>query len=367
MVYSVIGNFIAIRNKNKEIINYLFVDEDKYNELILIKWSMRNNYIGNSKYGLIHRYLTKPSKDLVVDHINNNPSDNRLINLRVVTQQENIMNTYGNNNLSSKFKGVHYHKLLKKFRARCGKNIIGNFEKEEHAAYAYDKYVKEKFKCAVSNNIEKPIDFIDFIPKTRKEKNIYLTQSGRWRVIINRKTYGCFKTKEEAIVIREKILKENEINRISKKNINGIPIRNIYKNNITHVVLLDEDIYIKLHNISLHINKDGYPLLSNNKLLSIYIMNPEKEKVVDHINSNKLDNRRCNLRIVNTKQNSMNKTKSKNTTSKYIGVYYNKLRKKWNANIIYLGSFEKEEEAAKIRDSATNKYFGIYGKLNLNA
>jgi len=58
--------------------------------------------------------------------------------------------------------------------------------------------------------------------------------------------------------------------------------------------------------------------------LSRLILQPAKNKIVDHINRNPLDNRRVNLRIVNARQNCLN-TIRKNSSG-YIGVcvYLNK-------------------------------------------
>ncbi len=92
--------------------------------------------------------------------------------------------------------------------------------------------------------------------------------------------------------------------------------------------------------------------------------------VYEYINNNPLDNRKCNLRIVTPVQNAMNKTSSKNSTSKYIGISWCKNRNKWQSYItinnkrIALGRFNNEIEAAKIRDIATLKYYCEYGNLN---
>ena len=48
------------------------------------------------------------------DHINHNGLDNRQCNLRICTRSENEMNRRRNKNSSSKFKGVSWHKWLKK-------------------------------------------------------------------------------------------------------------------------------------------------------------------------------------------------------------------------------------------------------------
>lgn len=66
----------------------------------------------------------------------------------------------------------------------------------------------------------------------------------------------------------------------------------------------------------------------------------------------------------------MNKTKSENKSSKYMGVYFRKDRNTWisdltiNGKKIRLGTFKSEIEAAKARDIATLEHFGEYGKFN---
>lgn len=116
--------------------------------------------------------------------------------------------------------------------------------------------------------------------------------------------------------------------------------------------------------------QNNYPFNNENVRLSRFIMNYNGNDIVDHINNNTLDNRKCNLRIVTHQQNSMNKKSSKNSTSKYIGVSKN--HNKWQANIringnlLYLGKFNTEIEAAKVRDTATKEHFGEYGNLNFD-
>ncbi|MGL5936547.1 MAG: HNH endonuclease [Cetobacterium sp.] len=99
-------------------------------------------------------------------------------------------------------------------------------------------------------------------------------------------------------------------------------------------------------------------------------MNYTGDDVVDHIDGNKLNNTRENLRIVTHTQNSMNRKSAGGSSSQYIGVYLSKSNNKWAAQInikgkkTHLGSFTCEIEAAKARDISTKEHFGEYGRLN---
>ncbi len=110
-------------------------------------------------------------------------------------------------------------------------------------------------------------------------------------------------------------------------------------------------------------NKNGKDFL-----LHRFIMNPPSNKLIDHINGNKLDNRKCNLRIVNKSQNAMNSKKPKNNTSGVKGVYWDKLSKKWEASIQVnmkkksLGYFKNKDESIKARKESESELFGEYAR-----
>ena len=90
----------------------------------------------------------------------------------------------------------------------------------------------------------------------------------------------------------------------------------------------------------------------------------------DHRNHNGLANWRDNLRICNGLQNSRNKSKQKNCSSKYKGVSWYKAGYKWKAEIrvdnhsIYLGYFDNEIEAARVYDNAARKHFKEFANTN---
>jgi stress response protein YsnF len=100
------------------------------------------------------------------------------------------------------------------------------------------------------------------------------------------------------------------------------------------------------------------------------IMNPPDNLLVDHQNSDGLDNRRQNLRLATKSQNGCNSRKRKNTSSVYIGVHLRKKQNRWETSIrhnekrIFLGSFKNEFDAAKVYDAAAKKYHGEFARLN---
>jgi len=61
-----------------------------------------------------------------------------------------------------------------------------------------------------------------------------------------------------------------------------------------------------------------------------------KDKVIDHINGNTLDNRESNLRACLTRENSRNRGLSKNNTSGFKGVYFSRVTNSWAAHIKYM-------------------------------
>lgn len=78
--------------------------------------------------------------ELVVDHINNNPLDNRAENLQIITNRENSSKEKKG---SSKYPGVYWNKEKKKWRSviRINRKLkhLGYFTKEEDASKAYQK------------------------------------------------------------------------------------------------------------------------------------------------------------------------------------------------------------------------------------
>jgi len=89
---------------------------------------------------------------------------------------------------------------------------------------------------------------------------------------------------------------------------------------------------------------------------------------VDHIGGNGLNNRRCNLRVCTQGQNSAN-GRPRGGSSRFVGV--TRRGERWDAHIgwrgqyFYLGLFDHEVEAAKVRDRKAYELNGEFAYINL--
>ncbi len=94
-----------------------------------------------------------------------------------------------------------------------------------------------------------------------------------------------------------------------------------------------------------------------------------KEDICDHINGNKLDARRENLRLVTHSENQRNRHNKRVGKSRFIGVGWAKTNKCWRAVLrrkeggkditLYYGYFKTETEAALAYNAAAER-FGFY-------
>ena len=113
----------------------------------------------NNKNYLLHRLIYKYfnedfdltySHNNQIDHIDINKSNNKIENLRIVTNSQNMRNKNKIPNCSSIYKGVCWHKLHKKWRVEIridGKvKHLGYFNNEEEASEAYQKKYNELMK-----------------------------------------------------------------------------------------------------------------------------------------------------------------------------------------------------------------------------
>jgi hypothetical protein len=105
-------------------------------------------------------------------------------------------------------------------------------------------------------------------------------------------------------------------------------------------------------------------------LMHRQIMRPPKGKIVDHIDRNRLNDCRSNLRICSEVENKQNQAKRLGCTSRFKGVYYYKKSGKWCARITFwgkaswLGCFDDEVKAARAYDRKAVELFAGFAQLN---
>lgn len=108
-------------------------------------------------------------------------------------------------------------------------------------------------------------------------------------------------------------------------------------------------------------------------LLQRFLLNLKKgdKIIVDHKDNNGMNCQKNNLRICNYSQNGSNRIKKNISTSKYIGVSWEKTKKKRRAQLTHnkkcykIGYFIDEIEAAKAYNEAAIKLHKEFSNINI--
>lgn len=141
------------------------------------------------------------------------------------------------------------------------------------------------------------------------------------------------------------------------------------------VFYFDKEDYELIKDHCWYVNDSGYTVtsLNDNKKIRMHRLvmgNVNRNILIDHINHNTLDNRKCNLRKATNAENLRNGMLRKTNKSGVVGVALDKERYKWIASItvdyknIHLGRYDCIEDAIKTRKEAEEKYFGEYSYDN---
>lgn len=132
---------------------FVKIDYEKIEKLSQIKWRAQRNtetYVSivatHEKTTITQsRVILGISNELLCDHKNGDPTDNRLENLRIATHSQNMMNRKTLKK-GSKYKGIYFCKIRKNWVAQISidgktKNI-GRFFTDKQAAIAYNEQAK---------------------------------------------------------------------------------------------------------------------------------------------------------------------------------------------------------------------------------
>lgn len=142
---------------------------------------------------------------------------------------------------------------------------------------------------------------------------------------------------------------------------------------ISGIVKVDDENYAWLSRYAWHLSPTGYAVRTTPRVSGrntsvpmhrqILEFKTRDGRIADHINGDRLDNQRTNLREVYSRaNNAQNMRSSLGSTSKYRGVYWRKRRQKWAAQICIngrnkeIGCFEDELDAARAASRARQQY-----------
>ena len=119
---------------------------------------------------------------------------------------------------------------------------------------------------------------------------------------------------------------------------------------------------------------DGYAVRKIGKKVTAMhrvILNTPVGMHSDHINGDRLDNRRCNLRVCTRTENMRNRASNRNTSSQYRGVSLSKsgwaARIRLSGHLQHIGFFANEADAARAYDARAVAAWGEFARLNFPA
>jgi hypothetical protein len=152
------------------------------------------------------------------------------------------------------------------------------------------------------------------------------------------------------------------------------------KKGIGKFAIVDDEDFEELNKHRWSINGMGYACrgvnLGHGKVKPLFmhreIAGTPKGMNTDHINGDKLNNQKSNLRICTSSQNHLNRDKQSTNTTGYKGVSIRKIYKykRFRAHITVnyrqydIGFYHTAIEAARAYDAKAKEHFGEFARLN---
>jgi len=140
------GNIISLK-RTKQLFLKKVINNNGYPFVCLSKKSKQKTYQIHQLVAIHFLNHDPCGLKIVVDHIDNNPLNNNINNLQLISNRKNATKDLFRRKMSSKFIGVYWHIRDKKWVARIkinGKKVfLGYFNDEKKASDAYQNKLKK--------------------------------------------------------------------------------------------------------------------------------------------------------------------------------------------------------------------------------
>ena len=385
--------------KGGVIIAYCAVDDDVFDKLSGYPMSsvkhddvrkIRPQVSIDGKCQLVSRYVIGRNpiddKTMVVDHIDGSPCNNVRSNLRWLSRSDNTRNQ--RSKTASGYRGVGNNgkKFVATFYSN-GRSIHGGmYETVKAAALAADAMTRNALGSGLDpmllnfpkESSIKDLSHVKRLVPTGLPRGISKTRNGTYQLHIHGFPKRRVKTIEEAQEIHALCVKERDDAKLAKIIMDGKITLFDKAGNIMGYTIVDDDM---LHEVALkcpHINEGGYAQIKIGgvtKNLHRYIYGATLEdatvmpEMIDHIDGNRLNNMRSNLRASDASSNNHAKRKRSSTSSIYYGVSWYARKCLWLSKIAKDGIitrkyFKDELDAARFYNENAVRLYGTHAQLN---
>ena len=173
-----------VYNQRNEKIDEFIIDKDKLKTVKYHKWRKTHGHIvtGLPSKGtqidlswIVMGVTKQEMKGKVIDHINGNANDNRLCNLRICEQSENVLNKSFMSNNTIGFIGVTYRKEKDRYdpeirinNIRCHLGYCKDLKSAVYKRYLAEGIVFKDF-CNEEEHLKK-FEYTKDLPEEEKEK-----------------------------------------------------------------------------------------------------------------------------------------------------------------------------------------------------
>jgi len=151
-----------------------------------------------------------------------------------------------------------------------------------------------------------------------------------------------------------------------------VPVVAARRNVVAHA-LVDHDAPTEVFEATWSLHSAGYAFRRIPRSKPVYmhrvIAEAKAGQLVDHVNGDRLDNRRQNLRLATPTQNNAN-SRDRRRGGRYRGVYWHRQAGRWisqislHGRVYHLGLFDAPEAAARAYDLAARAAHGAFARTN---